>query len=186
MKQKAGGFTLLEVMIAIGILAITMVAISGLQGGSLRRAGRAEKMSLAVQLARQKTNEKIIEIETQIDKGEFPEGKEEEGDFDKFPDYHWKVEIKKMEAPPIPSGGEGENVVAEQLMSFIGQKLGEMMRVVKVTISWKELEAEESFTVATHMANIRSGISSFQVQTGGTSPSGPPASPTPPASGGKK
>ncbi|MDO8461734.1 MAG: type II secretion system protein [Deltaproteobacteria bacterium] len=171
------GFTLLEVMIAIGILAITLVAISGLQGNSLRRSGRSEKLSVAVQLARQVMNQKIIEFEDQIERGEFPEAKEDQGEFEKFPDFRWEVKLKKMEAPPMPTQKEGGNAGAEQFLSFISDKLGESMRVLKVTIFWKELEEEENFGVTTHLANIKTGASSFQVQTGdGAAPTTQPSS----------
>ncbi|MDO8643947.1 MAG: prepilin-type N-terminal cleavage/methylation domain-containing protein [bacterium] len=168
MNKFSKGFTLLEVMVAISILAVALLAVSNFQGNSLRASGRAEKQSLAVQLARLKMNEKILEVEQGIEKGEFPDKKEEEGEFEEYPDFRWKITLDKMEPPPIPNVGEESQGVVEQLFGFVGEKLSQMMRVIKVQIAWKELLEEESIEVTTHIANLKTGATSFQAQTEGT------------------
>jgi prepilin-type N-terminal cleavage/methylation domain-containing protein len=100
------GFTLIEIMISLSILAITLVSIYVAQGNSLRASGRAENIQTASILARQKMTEKMLELQKDLDKGKFPdEGTEEQGTFEPPLDrYRWefavkKVEIKVAEAP---------------------------------------------------------------------------------------
>ena len=165
--RRSEGFTLLEVMISIAILAIALLAVSNFQGSSLRASRRAEKLAVAVQLGRQKMSEKVMELETAIDKGEFPDDKSEEGDFgEDTPGVRWMAEIKKMEAPPVPATGKEGEGATEQMMAVIGEKLSQMVRTLRVTVYWKELLEEESFDLTTHIANIRTGLTTTTVQTG--------------------
>lgn len=150
------GFSLLEVMIAMAILFVSLLAISGLQGGGLRASGRAERMQLAVQLARFKMNENILKLEEQIEKDEFPDPREDKGEFEEYPGYWWTVKIDKVELPPVPSLGEGQGGT-EQMVKYIGERLEKMIRVVRVTVFWEEIGAEQSFDLTSHVANVKAG-----------------------------
>ena len=87
MKQR--GFTLLEIMIAVAILSIALVAILRSHSQSIVLADASIRYEKALFLAR----EKITEIEM---KG-FPEVVEEEGVFDNDKDFSWKS--KTLETP---------------------------------------------------------------------------------------
>lgn len=67
-KRAAGGFTLLEVMVAMAILAIALGALFASEAGSVRMAVRARKLGFASMLVRCKMGE----IEEQIAKEGFP------------------------------------------------------------------------------------------------------------------
>lgn len=151
------GFTLLEVMIAVAILAVSLLAIFNLQSTSLLGSARAQKISVASLLARQKMAEVLMGIEKGIPKGEFPEEKEESGTFDqeKHPDYSWKVTIKKTElpAPPVPEGGSD---VMGQVFTLMSKEISEASREVRLVISWKEFdEEEEGITLTTHVVKMQ-------------------------------
>ncbi len=111
--QDQGGFTLLEVMIAISILAISMTMLFGSQSQSISLITESQfntQVSLLSGL-------KIAFIES---------GKEElingEGDFgDDFPGYSWKVEV---ETPSID----------EPLLDEVAEEI----KQVDLTISWGE------------------------------------------------
>jgi len=85
-----GGFTLLEVMIAMAILAITLVVIFQSQSQSVSMAGEARFQTTAALLAQGK----IAEIETAN-----PERiSSDSGDFgDDFPDYSWELDVTETE-----------------------------------------------------------------------------------------
>src|SRR5690606_30539651 len=95
MKRKVlGAFTLLEVMVAVAILALSMTAIFSSEGGAIRAGARARQMTTATLLARCK----MAEVEEQMAREGFPavmadgddeccEGGEQEG----FT-CHWQVE----------------------------------------------------------------------------------------------
>jgi general secretion pathway protein I len=78
------GFTLLEVMIAIGILAIAMVMVLGLRNRAIDLNGYARDLTTASILAEAKISEWEL-------KG-FPDSQETIGDFgDLNPDFKWRV-----------------------------------------------------------------------------------------------
>ncbi len=85
-----GGFTLLEVMIAMAILAITLVAVYQSQSQSLSMAGGSRFLTTASLLAQSRM--------VQIDAADPREVAAGSGDFgEDFPDYRWQVEIGETE-----------------------------------------------------------------------------------------
>lgn len=83
------GFTLLEVMIAIALLAIALTTLLGSQSQSMFAAEQADFSSQAALLARLKMTEILVEGDTFSETG---------GDFgDSFPGYGWKVETAPVE-----------------------------------------------------------------------------------------
>jgi general secretion pathway protein I len=92
-RRKAavpGGFTLLEVMIAMAILAIALVAVYQSQSQSISMAGSSRFLTTASLLAQSRM--------VQIDAADPREVAAGNGDFgDDFPDYQWQVEIGETE-----------------------------------------------------------------------------------------
>jgi general secretion pathway protein I len=85
-----GGFTLLEVMIAMAILAIALVAVYQSQSQSISMAGSSHFLTTASLLAQSRMAE--------IDAADPREVAAGNGDFgDAFPDYQWQVEIGETE-----------------------------------------------------------------------------------------
>lgn len=145
-------------MVAIAILAISLLAIYSLQSTSLIGSARAQKIAVSTQLARLKMDQVLIDLEAGIAKGEFPEEKEESGTFEeeKYPDYGWKLAIKKVEipVPPTPEGVSAD--VMTQVFTMISEQLSQATREVKLTIVWRGLddEEEEGITLTTHVVKM--------------------------------
>lgn len=79
------GFTLLEVMIAVAVIAIALVALLGSQARSLGRAGQTTFNTIAPLLA----STKLVELE-----GRLVLPADGEGDFSpNQPDYRWRVKV---------------------------------------------------------------------------------------------
>ena len=155
-NRRCRGFSLLEVMIALAILAVSLLALFNLQSTSLIGSARAQRISVATLLAQRKMAEVLIGLEAGILKGEFPDDKEESGSFEeeKYPDYSWKLRIKKtaIPAPPAPEGGAD---VMMQIFSMVSEQLTQATREVRLTVSWKELEEEEEgIVVTTHIVKM--------------------------------
>ncbi len=92
--RAARGFTLLEVMISLAILAVGMVAIGDLNGGAVQMHAYARRASEASLLLRGK----MLDIEELLTKDGFSDYDDEKhGDFDDEhqPDYTWSAEILK-------------------------------------------------------------------------------------------
>jgi general secretion pathway protein I len=90
-----GGFTLLEVMIAMAILAIALVAVFSSQAQSISMVGNSRFTTTAALLAQGK----MVEYEMKAP-GELGSAS---GDFGKdFPDYEWRADVRE-EAPLLHS-----------------------------------------------------------------------------------
>jgi general secretion pathway protein I len=88
------GFTLMEVMIAMAILAIALVTIFQSQSQSVSMSGHSRFLTTASLLAQGKMAE--VEMLSMKDV------KSESGDFgDSFPDYVWRVDIKDTELEAV-------------------------------------------------------------------------------------
>ncbi len=82
------GFTLLEVLISLAIIATVLVTCFRAQNGSIRVYNLSRDMTVATILARQKMGE--------IEAAGFPELGEEQGDFDeRFPGFTWKEVVSE-------------------------------------------------------------------------------------------
>lgn len=114
--DKSSGFTLLEVMVAIAIIAIALTAVLGLQSQSLSLASEAKFSTTAVFLAQHK----MAEIETEdphdlaSDSGDFGED---------FPGYRWDLKVNNVLDAP-------ENV-------------SDHLKQIDLTISWGQHDLYE-------------------------------------------
>jgi len=93
-RKPARGFTLLEVMISLAILAVALVAISDVNGGAVQMHYYARRSTHATLLLRSK----MLDLEEQLHKDGFHDFDDEKhGTFqdDGAPEYAWKAEILK-------------------------------------------------------------------------------------------
>jgi general secretion pathway protein I len=85
-ERKEKGFTLIEVMVAMAILAIALVSIFQLQSQSISMATDSRFMTTAALLAQSK----MVEVESRSSLSNQIEG----GDFGTdYPQYTWHLEI---------------------------------------------------------------------------------------------
>jgi general secretion pathway protein I len=88
------GFTLLEVMISLAILAIGLVTVMQLFSSSLRNAKVSQDYTKAIFAARQMLEEIMV---TQEDF----EGFEDSGEFEDLPDFFWEIRSELYEPEEI-------------------------------------------------------------------------------------
>ena len=103
------GFTLLEVMISLAILAVGLVAISDLNGGAVAMHAYGRHATEATLLLRGK----MLDVEEEVQKAGFSDFDDEKhGSFDEdgSPAYSWKAEILKPDVQLDPA----------QLMAMLG------------------------------------------------------------------
>lgn len=85
-KGNSGGFTLLEVMISVGILAIVLVALLGLRNRAINLNGYARNLTIATLLAKEKVER--FELEGPLQLGEIS------GDFEgEYSLFHWSQRV---------------------------------------------------------------------------------------------
>ena len=88
-QQGISGFTLLEVLVALAVLAIALISIFKLQGQTLQMSAQARFLTVAPHLAQAK----LAEIALQ-DFGEVGDGS---GNFsDEHADYNWAVTVEEL------------------------------------------------------------------------------------------
>lgn len=109
----AGGFTLLEVMIAVSLLAISLTTLFGSQSQSVS-LGSITKFNTQAPLLAQL---KLAEFTRTIDRPT-----SDRGDFgDEFPGYQWKMET------------EDANLEASEILSKLEE---DTLQRLSLTVSW--------------------------------------------------
>ncbi len=124
------GFTLLEVLLAIGLLAIALPVLLGLRNFDLDLEAKAKDITFATLLAQ----EKLLETELL---GVYPVG-EITGDF---------------QAPPIgvQSPPTGDRAPGYKWKRTISPTPLELVREVRVQVSWPRGDKEETLEVSTYV-----------------------------------
>jgi len=123
-NSQSNGFTLLEVMVAVAILAMVLVTLLGLKNKSTQNVMLSERITTATLLAKRKMTETLVIARTgtvvqKEDEGEFPE--------EDFKNYTWKTAIA-----PVPID--------------INVKITE----VRVAVLWKEGERQEQVELVSY------------------------------------
>ena len=156
----AGGFTLLEILISVGILSTALVVFVTAQGSAFLASERGELLNQAVFLAREKMTEAEIKIEEDLAKSKFPDDSEADGTFDEpFDDFRWKQTIKKVEIPVLGGGEEGENAMVATYAKNVMDEISKSVRELKVTVFWGEKDKPEEdqpqLTLTTHVVKLK-------------------------------
>lgn len=180
-RASARGFTLLEVMVALAILAASLVAVSEIVSGALRNHVRARQLEVATLLARGK----MVEIETEYERTGFRDhDQSEEGTFEEagHPEVRWKLEVRRprvdlgpdavlasltggqrledllpsvQDAPALGPYQAMMTGALQRVLTTIGEQVKKSVREVRLTVSWQDGRTEESFDVVTHLVVTR-------------------------------
>lgn len=130
-RSSERGFTLLEVLLAIALLAIALPVLLGLRNFDLDLQGRAAELTAATLLAQ----EKLLEIELA---GQYPVG-ETAGEFFPLPFGSQTA----LQAVPRAVGYRWTRIIAPTPLEFV--------REVRLKVSWLRGEREESVEVSTYV-----------------------------------
>ena len=164
MILRRAGFTLLEVIIALGILAGALVVLVDNQAMAVLATQEADRLTLATNLAQ----EKMMEVQIILEREGFGEQDiEEDGDFEDFgaedfrgdelhlgqtddvyQDFKWAYTVRKieMEIPNLGDMGIDPSMITDHLSGFI--------REVRVRVWWGENEDEnDQVELTTHIIN---------------------------------
>lgn len=90
-KNNVYGFTLLEVMVAVGLLAFAMVSILGIVSHNINLATRSTNYLIATSLA--------DEIASRIDAEGLPTDSKRNGKFENHPGFEWHIVVAPYNLP---------------------------------------------------------------------------------------
>jgi prepilin-type N-terminal cleavage/methylation domain-containing protein len=171
-RSGEGGFTLLEVMAAVAILALTLVVLLSVITNNMRATAHARMLTTATFLARGK----IVSLEDGlIEKGFQDLDETDDGNFadDGFREFSWTTAIEKIQLPTDmaqtaqqAAGDKSQNKDPMQaLTGMVGGLMGmfvepvriglqESVRRITVRVFWNERKRpEQSIEVVTYVTD---------------------------------
>ncbi len=185
--MRRSGFTLLEVIVALAILAVSLVAIAGINSSAIDLHVYSKHLTIATLLARGK----MAELESQLQSEGFPsDDKVEDGNFEEegFEAFRWRAEIVRPKTedidpkllvgslgnafsallPQSSAGSSTANAAAGFEATPLGgmmatqltrmlQELGKAMREVRLTILWGQGNQVDQFSITTHVVSLGQG-----------------------------
>lgn len=143
-RLQSTGFTLIEVIFSLLILAIGVMGILQGQSGATRVALRSEAMAQALYLAEEKMTELEIQLRSKTFVG-LPE--EEKGDFkdEKLKEFKWNRKLEKVDLgcfipKNISEGGEGDQPqsTAQGYFALVEKVFENAVRKIKITVEWED------------------------------------------------
>lgn len=159
LRNNHSGFTLIEVMIAVGILAIGIGSILVAESNSLDVTLRAKRMTTVAMLAKNA----LIQAERDIEGKAFTEVKtEESAQFEApYQEYKWERKIKEITFPDIldQSKAKKDEVSAvDEGTAFVVKKatgfLSKASREITITIKWIDKKEEQKFVVSQYWVDL--------------------------------
>ena len=116
MRKRQEGFTLLEIMVSIAIIAIVLVSLFRMHASTIRLAEKIKFNAVATSLARKKITDICMNVK---DAGD------DRGDFgDDFPGYSWECVMGEMPVfdEDMISEKQAENMKRIDLTIFLGER----------------------------------------------------------------
>ncbi len=173
MKNSQQGFTLLEVLIALTIMAVAFAAILSIEAGSIESSIKTRNMITVQMLARNL----MIETERKIESKVFSEIKKEDaGQFEApYQEYKWKREVKEIEFPDLSMllakksdaaagdvasalggapGAASNNWMVEQMTKKVSEYITKAIREVTITVIWKRGTGEQTYSLSTYWVSL--------------------------------
>ncbi|HXW53937.1 MAG TPA: prepilin-type N-terminal cleavage/methylation domain-containing protein [Myxococcota bacterium] len=170
LRKTFGGFSLLEIMVALLLLAVSFTALILVQGRATALAAQAKNLSIATELARfqlmecKREAKKIISSASDF---------KEEGDFADlgFPQFKWECHAPKFNMKPPSASKVEENIknkagdtikkdasttssVSAPFIAMITDSLGNAVRELVVIVRWTEKNSEDEIRVVTHIIDL--------------------------------
>lgn len=156
------GFTLVEVLVALLILSVAMVALTSSWSGSLFAYRKSEKVQLINSLLKSKISELEIKYGT-LSYTDIP--KSEEGDFgDDLKELKWKAETQDLEFPDLSSilvaGGKNDEMFISTIKKLT-EHISKNIKEFRVTIIWAQGKSTLEFSATTYLVNFQGGLPSL-------------------------
>ncbi len=165
--QCRRGFTLLEVMIAVAIVALSMGVMVEIEVHAIEKTNDAKMYTVATLLARGK----MLDVQQTLKEEGFGDFmKLLDGDFEEegFDDFRWAARVRKVEVPtpsgagssadnpPEGSGGMSLATLAPMIQN-LGSVLENAVREIELRVTWKDGKYDRHIAIVTHVVS-REGL----------------------------
>jgi len=192
-RQTGRGFTLLEVMVAVAIMALAMGVITEIESHAIEKTNDAKAYIVATLLLRGK----ILDVQQKLAEegfGDFSKVLEGDCSEEGFPDFRWAARVRKLEVPiPTDVGGDSANRPTEgsggmslttlaPMLQNVGSVLENSVRELEVRVLWMDGKYQRHVALVTHVISreaLAAGMLSAGLSTGslpggasGNNPSG--------------
>jgi len=151
-KLSFTGFTLLEVMAALAILAIALVAIFNAESQSMKLSEKAGYITTAVNLAKARLGELELDI---LEKGFDSVKEKESGKFedDRFEGYRWEYTSNKIVIPLVSIDPNAKSVTENPFLKMAQDMLEKSIKEVRLKVFFKDGKKEDFVEIVTHFSN---------------------------------
>lgn len=164
--KKNPGFTLIEVLVALVILAGSMIIISNIWSGNRKRVNKISDYHKIVQLMEHKISE--LEFEWQrINFKSIP--REEKGNFDEEKYFSWSVKTRALVLPNprhLMNLTEQNQEIVSQIAGITAQFLSEAVLEAKLTIHYKRGDLKSDYSLTTYIIDHNKEIQ-ISIPSGG-------------------
>ncbi len=174
--RKPLGFTLIETIIAMAIMASGLLLLVNTWGGAFVRIDRTQKQfEVATLLER-----KMIDYELKYRGKNISEIiDEEDGEFDGYPEYKWKMSSKKLEFPDLAASLTSRDGGADQMtITAIRQLTDTLSKAIKeltVTVTYsKKGKKPIEHSITTYFVNYDTGVPGMPGGAGAPAGAGQP------------
>ena len=158
-KRYCKGLSFIEVIYSIVLMLGIMVLVSQFFSQSTQHLDRSKRYYLITQLLEQKMTE--LEL---LYQQEGPSALQEEirEPFEDHTHYSWSLEMVTLPNVPLVNidedGFERSNNIT-QILENISEKTSELVTEVRLTIHYKKLDQEASYSVTTYFIDFKKGTS---------------------------
>lgn len=161
-RKNTFGFTLIETMMALVIMASALLLLTNSWSGSLMRLKKTQLVfEVAALLER-----KMTEVEIQYRGKPLDQIPEEAADSfgEEYPQYSWKLTSKKLEipdlSPALRAQGGGEDQMLIGLVKQLTEGLSQAIKEVTVTVVFKpEAGKGADYSVTTYFVDYEKEVS---------------------------
>ncbi|MCI5071581.1 type II secretion system GspH family protein [bacterium] len=162
LTKKTAGFSLVEVLGAMMILSIALVALMENQSSSLHLTKKSLLLDQATSLAQGKMAELTVEANRRS-LSEFPDSGEGTFEDEALQRFSWRYQTQPVEAPDFAamakvamgeegaSTGEGSAGLLDGPLKSVTEAWSKALLELRVEILWKEGNSEKNYAVVTHL-----------------------------------
>ncbi len=198
MRGRSAGFTFIEVLVAMAIFVMAVLAAINITTGSVQATRDAREVSEATWLLQQK----MVELETKLETEGVEKAceKKDDGKFEGHDRFTWKsscdevdFKISETAAQMTAAGGEDEesknsqeNILLKFILKTASDYITQSVREVHVEVNWTSGKTKRMVDLSTHFVRYDQKVAIGGIGGGGAGggKAGGAADPGDPSGGG--